>query len=405
MSRLPLLVTCALALAPAGRAAEFETAVVPAEGEQFKTAAYRVWLPDGLKTVRAVIVRQHGCGRDGIGHADDLQFRALAAKHGAALLGTHLTDGGDCADWFDPQNGSGRAFLAALDRLAAASGHPELATAPWAIWGHSGGAIWACHMLNQYPARVVGVWARSQAVTASGPAARGVPVVYNYGVREAADPEFAGAVTASVKAFETGRPNGAVWALAADPKSGHDCRDGRALAVRFFDWALGERLPKAGVTLNPVADTAAAGRWRGVRQPPSIQGPFSSVGRPGECVWLPTERYAKAWLEYAKTGTVTDATPPPAPTGVTAEAGPGGVVVAWRAVADIETGVKAFVVLRDGVRIGTVGGAEPGADFQGVDYGDEPLPRSPAMRFVDPAGRVTDRYTVVQVNKAGLESK
>ena len=33
-------------------------------------------------------------------------------------------------------------------------------------------------------------------------------------------------------------------------------------------------------------------------------------------MWLPNEAVAKAWMEYVKTGTVADTTPPPAPSRV-----------------------------------------------------------------------------------------
>src|SRR5438552_2841778 len=79
-------VALSVLFSPALRAGTFEVSLPPKEGEQYKSADFRLWLPEGAKTIRAVIVRQHGCGRNGIDHADDLQWQALAAKHDAALL-------------------------------------------------------------------------------------------------------------------------------------------------------------------------------------------------------------------------------------------------------------------------------------------------------------------------------
>lgn len=63
--------------------------------------------------------------------------------------------------WFDPRRGSEKAFLRALDDFAAKSRHPEIQTIPWALWGHSGGGIWADLMSTLHPDKVIGMWLRS----------------------------------------------------------------------------------------------------------------------------------------------------------------------------------------------------------------------------------------------------
>ena len=178
------LLALALALPSGGRADVHEVSVPPAGTEKYRSADFRLWLPYQIKFVRAVIVRQHGCGRKGLDHADDVQWRALAQKWDCALLGTHFQETKDCSDWCVPANGSERAFLAALDALAKKSGHPELASVPWALWGHSGGALWAVSLTNRHPDRVVAVFARSGAAGVTAEAARSVPVLFNYGAEE-----------------------------------------------------------------------------------------------------------------------------------------------------------------------------------------------------------------------------
>ncbi len=63
--------------------------------------------------------------------------------------------------WFDPRRGSEKTFLKALGDLAVKSGHPEVNTVPWCLWGHSGGGIWSDVMTTLHPDRVVAVWMRS----------------------------------------------------------------------------------------------------------------------------------------------------------------------------------------------------------------------------------------------------
>ncbi len=52
---------------------------------------YTVWIPPGVKSLRRVIVHQHGCGegscKSGLTAAFDLHWQALARKHDCALLG------------------------------------------------------------------------------------------------------------------------------------------------------------------------------------------------------------------------------------------------------------------------------------------------------------------------------
>lgn len=397
------LASALLLLTQSAFAATFDVAMPPKEGEKYKSADFRLWVPDGVKTIRAVIVRQHGCGRKGVDHADDLQWQALAAKYDAALLGSHFQHTKECKDWFDPANGSERAFFDALKHFATESKHPELEAAPWAIWGHSGGSLWACHMTNRHPERVVAVWGRSQALTEYVEKALLVPIVFNYGEGEKTG-QFASVHKNSQAAFTKYRPKGAVWAVAIDPKSSHDCRNSRALAVRFFDKTLAARLPKEGVKLNAVNANA----WLGDPEKLEIMDVRVRRGL-DDMSWLIDEGFAKAWQEYCKTGDVKDTTPPPAPTGVVAELANAGVFLKWSAIADIESGLKQIVVYKNGEKFATVGGEKTKGNGMGFvqiwNYGDEPEPKAPKFAFTDAAGKAGDKYEVVAVNHAGLESK
>src|SRR4051812_34355814 len=193
---------------------------------------FHVWIPPTDERLRAVIVHQHGCGEgaemSGETAALDLHWRALAAKHNAALLSPHYMAGtNNCRLWCDPRQGSEAAFLRALTDLAAASGRPELASVPWCLWGHSGGGFWASLMLEAYPERIVAVFCRSGAATMAAekgeipkpvyrePAFR-VPVTLNPGLKERGDPNFKGAWDGSLKFFEQFRGKGAPVAFAPD---------------------------------------------------------------------------------------------------------------------------------------------------------------------------------------------
>ena len=95
----------------------YETAVPPPQGAKYRSADYRIWLPKDAEIVRAIIVHQHGCGRNGITVPFDVHWQALAAKWNCALMGTYYTVTDGCRDWWEPDNGSAEAFLAGRDGL------------------------------------------------------------------------------------------------------------------------------------------------------------------------------------------------------------------------------------------------------------------------------------------------
>ena len=186
---------------------------------------YNLWIPEGVKTIRGVIVHQHGCGegsnKSAVTAADDLHWQALARKWNCALLGPVIRqpEAANCREWCDPRNGSERVFLKALDDLAQRSGHPELASAPWCLWGHSGGGFWSSILQAKYPERIVAIWFRSGTAYSAWqktedpklvgqvpfvelpPAAYEIPMMANPGAKENGDKRFNGAWTGTLAMF------------------------------------------------------------------------------------------------------------------------------------------------------------------------------------------------------------
>lgn len=389
--------------------------------------SYTVWIPPGVKTLRGVIVHQHGCGegscKSGLTAAFDLQWQALAKKHACALLGPayEQPEKAVCSMWCDPRNGSEQAFLKALGELGAQSHHPELATVPWALWGHSGGANWVGNMLALHPDRIAAAWLRSGtpriAPRDGSPApaveipdaACAVPTMCNLGTREGVtekDPRFGGLWPNVQKFFTDLRARGALIAVAADPNSSHDCNNSRYLAIPWFDACLSARLPDhAGETkLKPMSPE---GSWLAPVLSGEVQPASKFTGDTKTTVWLPSERVAKAYAEYIKDGNVSDTTPPPAPTEVKLT----GVELTWNAEADLESGIAAFIVERDGKEIARVPEkpvAHPigRAIFQKNGYSDSPTPPLAEMHFTDTTAVAGEKHTyaVTTVNSVGLSS-
>lgn len=390
---------------------------------------YTLWIPDGATKLRGVIVHQHGCGagacKGGETAAYDLHWQALARKWDCALLGPsyHQEEKHNCRMWCDPRNGSAKRFLQAISELAAKSQHPELESVPWCLWGHSGGGFWSSLMQTMYPERIVAIWFRSGTAFATWEkgeipkpdipaAAYQIPAMCNPGVKENGDARFASAWTGARAMFQAYRAQGAPIGLAPDPRTGHECGDSRYLAIAFFDACLALRLSDPASEDRTLKKVDMKQAWLAAALGDKAEPADAYRANAAEAVWLPNERIAKAWEEYVKTGAVSDTTAPSSPTQVRAAARPDATVeLRWDAAADLESGLQAFVIERDGQDIAQVPEkpiGKPGRQlFQGLSFHDTPEQPLPEMRFVDQAAKpgVKHAYQVIAVNSVGLRSK
>ncbi|MBN9381127.1 MAG: hypothetical protein J0H74_10190 [Chitinophagaceae bacterium] len=380
---------------------------------------YTLWIPPGASFIRGIIVHQHGAGttaaRSGESGAYDLHWQALARKWDCALMvpSYHvLNDKTDASPggaqlWFDPRLGSDKVFLRAIEDLSVNTGHAELKQAPWVLWGHSGGAIWSDVMMLLHPERVVAVWLRSGTeqmwhdrpgfTAMSVPqAVYGIPIMCNPGIQEKDNLIGKGQLTK----FKMLRGAGAPAGIAFDPLTGHWTGNSRYLAIPYLDACMRLRLPdRGGLPLRPAG--------RGVMR-------WSDAV--GDSVWLPDEKVARSWVEYVRTGLVSDSTPPPAPFDVQVkDIGEKGMEITWKAEADLESGIGHFIIFRDGQELGNCPAVnlvrfQVLPNFQAGwlnSYNDAPANPVPEMRFVDPWPKDNKPhiYTVVNVNTAGLRSR
>src|SRR3984957_12177745 len=308
-------------------------------GELVYPVNYTIWIPKGVKTLRGVIVHQHGCGegscKSGLTGAYDLHWQALARKHDCALLSPSYeqSEKADCQMWCDPRNGSDAAFQKCLADLGAKAGHPELAKVPWALWGHSGGGHWAGGMVMLHPNRIAAAWLRSgEPLLKVDPArkeikahklpaaALKVPLMCNLGTKEGVtvkDNNFAGVWPANQVFFKEVRGKGGLVGVAVDPLSSHDCGNQRYLAIPWLAACLTARLPKAAG--DPLVAIPTDQAWLAPPRGGEAVSAARFIGEPLKAAWLPNEALAKAWMEYVKDTKVSDTTPPPAPTNVRAQ--------------------------------------------------------------------------------------
>jgi poly(3-hydroxybutyrate) depolymerase len=271
--------------------AVFEEAVPP--GHNYDKAEFKLWLPADLQSVRAVAVLVPGSNGDGRAQVDDPAWQTFAVRNKLALVGVRLTDKphdqGFIEEYVNVSQGSGQAFLDAMSAFATRTRHPELATAPFLLWGMSAGGEFNYEFTVWKPERVVAFVVNKGNIyyTALAPkAARGVPGILFTGGK---DLEFRTNTIAGL--FAVNRRAGALWALAEEPSAAHVVGRSRDVAVALFEDMLAARLGD-GSALKPLTETSG---YLGDIKAKTYQ-PLGEDKVPNyPTAWLPTARVAERW--------------------------------------------------------------------------------------------------------------
>lgn len=381
---------------------------------KFDHANYSIFIPDSVQEIKGIFIHQHGCGMEGHGAATayDIQYQTFAKKWHLAVLGPDLYPQAKhgCDDWRNPEDGSGSALLAALDSVARLSSHPELVTAPWLLWGHSGGGYWVLAMLNAYPDRIIGAVCYSPAFDphfAYPPEVAKIPVM----IRHAGSGDFnnpgVNCWGTALHTFSILQGMHGLASIAYTSHQNHNLSYLRYMAIPFFESALDQRLPLIGSTVLRDMDQAKA--WlcdtvtTGTVQ---VYKASDFKGNKQAMSWLPDSLCAVKFQEYLTSGTVHDATAPLAPENLRlVRLKDSELELIWKAEADIESGIKYFNIYKNGQLLARYP-AE--GDFQTFDTnGDDAVPvNPPAMIFRFPEGKInrTDRIGITTINRFDLES-
>ena len=267
--------------------------VTIAPGRDYDKAEFKLWLPGDAASVQAIALLVPGSNGDGRGQVDDPVWQAFAVRHQLALIGVRLTDKphdqGFIEEYVNVSQGSGQALLDAVNAFAARAKHPELATAPFLLWGMSAGGEFNYEFVCWRPERVVSFVVNKGNIyyTALAPkAARSVPGILFTGGK---DLEFRTNTITGL--FAVNRRAGALWALADEPSAAHIVGRSRDVALVLFEDALALRLG-GGSLLKPL--TEKSGYLGDIKAKT-----FRAIGETRipnyPTAWLPTARVAERW--------------------------------------------------------------------------------------------------------------
>ena len=251
-------------------------------GTNFDKAEFKFWLPDGAGTLRGVVVLMPGSNGDGRPMAEDTFWQQFAEKHSLALLACRFTDKPHdqsfIEEYIDVARGSGQALLDVLGTFAAKTKHPELAHAPFFMWGMSAGGQFNYEFAAWKPERVGAFIVNKGGIYYSAlvsKATRQVPALLFVGEKD-----LRSRIDTITGLFAVNRRGGALWALVVEPGAAHVVGKSKELGALFFEEMLA-RPSGAGFIgdLRTFEIKAAA-----------------APGNPGTPdAWLQTERLANAW--------------------------------------------------------------------------------------------------------------
>ncbi len=266
---------------------------VAAPGNNYEVAEFRFWAPSAPGPLQATLVLVPGSNGDGRAAADDSVWQSFANSHHVALIACHFKDKTHPQNFIEAyvnvSQGSGQALLDAASKFAARSKHPELATAPFLMWGMSAGGQFNYEFTAWKPERVAAFVVNKGGIYFSAlvsPEARAVPGILFIGGKD-----LQSRIWTISGLFAVNRRGGALWSLTNEPGAGHIVGQSRDMALAFYDDILPMRIGPNG-TLKPIAEKVgfmgdlAAKTYMAIGDSKPPTEPNS---------WFPSERVAKAW--------------------------------------------------------------------------------------------------------------
>ena len=293
MKALRLAVSALFFAAAAVHAQAMDDSIPP--GANFDKAQFRLWIPQSVQHLRAILVLVPGSNGDGRAMAQDSVWQAFATRNQLAIVACRFTDKphdqGFIEDYVNVSHGSGEALLEIINRFGARTAHAELANAPLLLWGMSAGGQFDYEFAAWKPERVIAFVVNKGGIyyTALTPrATRSVPALLFVG-----DKDLESRVETITGLFALNRRGGALWALVHEPGAAHVVGRSRDLSIVFFEDVLPMRLSGTGA-LASVAESAGfvgdphTKEIRGMGEGEGVQPNYPTA-------WLPTRRTVLAW--------------------------------------------------------------------------------------------------------------
>jgi pimeloyl-ACP methyl ester carboxylesterase len=180
-----------------------------------------------------------------------------------------------------------------LRELSEQSKHPELASAPFVLWGHSAAGGLISRLAARLPQRTVGVvrYHNNGAAVGNLQILRQIPTLILVGGR---DPGNRGAAEID---WTAARSAGAPWTFGVEPQATHengaDLREAHPLFQSWLTAVVQQRIATKGQPLRSLDDST----WLGNTRTGDVAQANTFSGDRKAASWLPDETTAVRWKE------------------------------------------------------------------------------------------------------------
>ena len=303
------------------RTLQYRTYVVPKPDETLQgNCEYQLTIPDAKTPVSSVMVVFERGWQFGNLYFDPA-IAAFSTEHRMAMMLAQHCRSKEREDMdVVPEHGIGRALLTALDQLAKITHHPELAWSKLILLGFSGAGSLVARMTTFVPERIVaGVEYAPSQYDPLGMDTIDLPdkalIVPQLIIANGADP--VSGTKRPYEYFERHRKRNAPLTFLVQNRVPHCCvANMTPLVLLWLADVLRERAPTAAQRPLRTIDQASA--WRGFikTQPSNVKddwkesvwnvseawiephGRHSSLPDAQDAGWLPSKRFAAAWLAF-----------------------------------------------------------------------------------------------------------
>ena len=263
-------------------------------GHNFDVAEFRLWVPDGIEDLRAILVLCNYHNGNGIGLTQSEPWQDFARNEKLGLIGVHFKSYQNSAGYYsNASQGSGNALIKALDSLAQKNNLPEIKDLPFIMRGYSAGGVFSYNFSAYRPERVIAfVNIRGGSVGETISITKDIP-----GLMIIGENDVPTRIDKIKEIVDLKRIEGGLWSYAIEPEVDHfgGLQESDELSRAFFSSALSQRLNNNSNQLKTISEDTG---WLGNNITKEIY-PFDSIPiSVDEASWLINEAFAIQWKNF-----------------------------------------------------------------------------------------------------------
>ena len=268
--------------------------VYPKYGNSFDIAEFRLWVPQDINTIKAILILTHSYNSNGLGLANSKEWQEYAKEEHLAILAVYFKTFDDSSPYYaEASGGSGDALVKALEMISKKNDLSNISNLPFVMRGYSAGGVFSTNFSNFKPDRVIAFAnIRGGNIDDISVNNKSIPCIMLAG-------EYDNQLRnkAIKNAVLSNRVAGGVWCYALEPEVDHYGNLGRSdqLVRDFFSIALDKRLDEKSIKLQSISEESG---WLGNHTTKEIYPFHSYPENKNEASFLINEDFALKWKAY-----------------------------------------------------------------------------------------------------------